>query len=207
MQLGDSEHWDRVYTTNPSSKLSWHDESHTVSLSFIHRYASPGSSVIDIGGGSSTLVPSLVEQGFGPCTVVDISAKALQNAREGAAPATAALITWKVADILMPQQFGTFDVWHDRAVFHFLITPEQRAQYVQTAGTTVRKGGHLILAAFRPDGPERCSGLPVCRYNSMSLASLFVPDFKHKASSDHMHITPSGAEQPFTYTVLERTGL
>lgn len=109
-----------------------------------------------------------------------------------------------VADVLEARDLGRYDLWHDRAVFHFLTTPAERRRYVAVAARAVRAGGHAIISTFAPDGPERCSGLPVCRYDAIALASEFKPLFELRAAASEVHLTPSGAAQPFNYTVLQR---
>jgi len=204
MTTGDMEHWENIYSTKAEGELSWHQEDALDSLELIGQYAKPGSSVIDVGGGSSTLAAALVRRGFGPCTVIDISAAALQRAHSSLDEVTTARITWWVADLLQVQELGHFEVWHDRAVFHFLTEAAQRTQYVELAGRTVRPGGILVLAAFSLDGPERCSGLPACRYDASSLTDIFAANFQYIAASTREHVTPKGLLQSFTFVVMER---
>jgi 2-polyprenyl-3-methyl-5-hydroxy-6-metoxy-1,4-benzoquinol methylase len=204
MTSGDMQHWENIYSTKGEAELSWHQENALDSLEFIERYAAPGSSVIDVGGGSSPLAASLVRHGFGPCTVIDLSATALLLARSSLDAATKDSITWLVEDLLRVQELGHFDVWHDRAVFHFLMEPAQRSNYVALAGRTIRPGGTLVLATFSVRGPDRCSGLPACRYDAATLNNIFAANFRSIAAATRKHVTPAGLVQPFTYVAMER---
>jgi len=198
------DHWNRIYSTKAAKELSWHEDDPTLSLHLIERYAAPHSSIVDVGGGSSMLVSLLVRSGFGPSTVVDLSEAALQQVRDRLDPSERDLITFREGNILETKDLGQFDVWHDRAVFHFLNEAKDRKRYIEVAERTVRPGGHLILGTFALDGPERCSGLPVCRYDSACIAQLFERGFQVLDSVDHFHKTPWGAEQRFLFTVLSK---
>ena len=198
-------HWNTIYSTRSDDSLSWHQPAPTLSLMLIRRFAAPGSSVLDVGGGSSTLAGALVSEGFSPCTVLDLSAAALQHARERIAPTLRDRIHWRVADILSNPALPAVDLWHDRAVFHFLTTPEERSAYAALAARTVTPGGHLIVGTFALDGPQKCSGLPVQRYDAATLAAEFAPAFRLIHQDRELHTTPTGAPQPFTYAVLQRT--
>lgn len=175
-----------------------------MSLDLIERFVAPHSTIIDVGAGSSRLAQRLIEKGYGPCTVVDISRRALELVRDRLSPQEALQITFKVADILDAVDLGTFDLWHDRAVFHFLTDSQDRVRYVRVAAETVRPGGYLILATFSPHGPDHCSGLPVCRYDVEAIQEIFSPSFELRYFVDDVHHTPGGAEQRFIYTVLAR---
>lgn len=154
---------------------------------------------IDVGGGESTLVDDLVARGYQDITVVDISKTAIDVARERLGTA-AEQIQWFVADItqvgLLAQRY---DVWHDRAVFHFLTEPKQRRSYVETAAHAVKSGGHVIVSTFGPEGPKKCSGLDVVRYDSHSLHSQFGMRFRLMESFEELHLTPFGTIQQFLY--------
>ena len=199
------EHWDRIYSAaQEEGQWSWHQDDPTVSLRLIERFAEPHSTVIDVGGGSSLLAQRLIEKGYGPCTVVDISEYAIKLVSDRLSPRDSPQIVFKVANILDTAHLGTFDLWHDRAVFHFLTEPEDRARYVRVAAETVRPGGHIILATFSSRGPDRCSGLTVCRYDAEAIQEIFSPSFGLLYSVDDVHKTPGGAEQRFVFTVLAR---
>jgi SAM-dependent methyltransferase len=203
MEHGDQNHWEHVYTSKPEEMLSWHEDVPALSLELIRQYAKPGS-VIDIGGGSSTLAGMLVEAGFSPCAVLDISTAALERAKSRLEPSISAKIDWRVADLLSEPDLPPFDIWHDRAVFHFLVDPLQRAAYRALAARTVPSGGLLILSTFGLHGPEKCSGLPVQRYDPGSLAKQFEHSFSLKKDVVAQHSTPWGAAQPFLYVVMNR---
>ena len=205
MSESSKTHWDTIYGSRADDSLSWHQPAPTLSLALIRRFAAPGSSILDVGGGSSTLAGALISEGFSPCTVLDISETALAHARERIAPALRDRIHWRVADILDNPALPAVALWHDRAVFHFLTTPEQRSTYAALAARTVTPGGHLILGTFALDGPQKCSGLPVQRYDAATLAAQFAPAFRLIHEDRELHITPAGATQPFTYAVLQRT--
>ena len=204
MTTGDSSHWNMIYTAKAGADLSWHQDEPLDSLEVIEQYAPAGSSVIDVGGGSSRLAASLVERGFGPCTVVDLSATALEQSAARTDPATASRITWRVADILETEDLGRFDVWHDRAVFHFLTEPGQQAHYLRLASQTIRPGGILVMGTFSLEGPDRCSNLPVCRYDAATLAEIFGSNFLLIAAAKREHLTPGNVLQPFVFVVLKR---
>ncbi len=196
------EHWERLYTTRPESELSWHQDEPRLSLDLISELAQPGSCVIDIGGGSSVLAGRLIERRFS-CAVLDISEAALNRAKESVG-SNADQIQWIVSDVTAAPELGTVDVWHDRAVFHFLTNSDDRKRYLDLAERTVRVGGHLIIAAFALDGPEKCSGLPVERYDGQKLAAELGPGFALRRELRELHITPSGSTQRFTYAAFER---
>ena len=197
-------HWEGVYGEREETELSWHQERPNLSLRLIHRAAPPPARVIDIGGGTSRLGPELVRAGYPSVTVVDIAPSALTRGRARAG-SEAGRIRWIAADVTERQRLPRSDVWHDRALFHFLTEPEDRRHYVDLAARTVRPGGHLIVATFAPDGPTECSGLPTQRYGRDELAQAFGPRFELRRLVRDRHRTPWGAVQPFTFAVLQRT--
>lgn len=193
-------HWEKVYKTKAPDAVSWYRAHLDRSLELIE-FASPDrtASIIDVGGGESTLVDDLLARGYYNLTILDVSQTALDvtRARIGEAGNR---IQWICADVTqadLPNH--SFDVWHDRAVFHFLIAPEQRIAYVQLAARAVRSGGHVIVSTFGPEGPVRCSGLDVARYNADSLHHEFGNPFKLINSSKELHETPFGTTQQFLY--------
>ena len=194
------EHWENVYRHKEPTALSWYQPEPTVSLELIGRIAPAlDSSIIDVGGGASTLVDGLLGAGYHDVTVLDLSGAALAaaHARLGT---RASQVKWLEADVLAaPLAPATYDVWHDRAVFHFLTDPRERAAYVAAAHAAVRPGGHVIVASFALDGPARCSGLDVVRYSPESMHSQFGPEFRLLASVRDEHHTPSGKTQAFVY--------
>jgi 2-polyprenyl-3-methyl-5-hydroxy-6-metoxy-1,4-benzoquinol methylase len=193
-------HWQHIYETKAPTQVSWYQEHAQFSLQFIQKTGIQRTGhIIDVGGGASTLVDDLVSAGFQHITVLDISATALQLARERLG-ARAVDVNWIEADITradLPHQ--AYDVWHDRAVFHFLTQPSDRQRYINTVRHAVRTGGHVILATFAPDGPDRCSGLDVVRYSPESLHGEFGESFELVDSSRETHRTPFGTEQKFVY--------
>jgi ubiquinone/menaquinone biosynthesis C-methylase UbiE len=158
-----------------------------------------GAAVLDVGAGASTLVDGLLAAGYRRITVLDLSAAALAQARQRLGPAAGG-VTWLEADVLTaPLPPAAFDVWHDRAVFHFLTADGERRQYIAQVRRAVRPGGHVMVATFAEDGPERCSGLEVARYSPGALQGQFGPDFTTVESRRDEHRTPKGVVQAFTY--------
>jgi 2-polyprenyl-3-methyl-5-hydroxy-6-metoxy-1,4-benzoquinol methylase len=153
-------HWEDVYTTKGEKEVSWFEDNPTISLDLIRSTGvSTGASIIDIGGGASRLVDALMDEGFAAVTILDLSQKALAIAKTRLG-SLGAKVRWVVADVTTWEPSGTYDVWHDRAAFHFLTEPKDRAAYAKRVSKAVRPGGHVIIGTFAPDGPERCSGLP-----------------------------------------------
>ena len=193
-------HWEHIYESRAPTQVSWYQEHARFSLEYIRKTGiQKTDAIIDVGGGASRLVDDLVADGYRQISVLDISAAALQLARERLGTYAAA-VTWMEADITqadLPAQ--AYDLWHDRAVFHFLTQAIDRQRYVETVRHAVRVGGHIILATFAPDGPERCSGLDVVRYSPESLHHEFGADFEMVDSTRETHHTPFGTEQTFIY--------
>jgi ubiquinone/menaquinone biosynthesis C-methylase UbiE len=193
-------HWERVYATRSPDTVSWYQPHATLSLDLIRRIgAAPGTSVIDVGGGASTLVDDLLASGMVDVTVLDISAAALRmaQARLGDKAAGVKWITGDITRVDLPH--AAYDIWHDRAVFHFLTDPADRAAYVEQVRRAVRPGGHVIVAAFGPEGPTQCSGLPVVRYEPGQLHAQFGGRFELVDYLSEAHHTPGGAVQQFVY--------
>lgn len=195
------QHWETVYTTRPADAVSWYQPHADQSLQLIRDSGLPSSaSLIDIGGGASTLVDDLLRLGYSSLTVLDVSTAALAIARGRLGPERSARVQWLEADITetsLPRH--AHDLWHDRAVFHFLTGAADRKHYVRTMNEALRPGGHLIVATFAEDGPERCSGLPVARYSAQTLQAAFGPRFELIAQAREAHRTPAGASQSFLY--------
>lgn len=198
-------HWEHVYTTKAPTQVSWHQDHLFLSLQLIRRTGMPRTGhLIDVGGGTSTLVDDLLAAGFQSITVLDVSATALQVARTRLGP-QAGTVTWMEADITQaafPDKI--FDVWHDRAVFHFLTHPTDRQHYIDRVRAAVRPGGYVIVASFAADGPQQCSGLDVMRYSSDSLHHEFGQGFALIESVSENHHTPFGTEQKFIYCLCRR---
>jgi 2-polyprenyl-3-methyl-5-hydroxy-6-metoxy-1,4-benzoquinol methylase len=198
------EHWDAVYQSKGETGVSWHQREPRLSLELINSVAParPGR-ILDVGGGTSTLVDRLLSLPLERITVLDISEAALIQARARLGK-RAAEVEWIAADITQANDLGAFDVWHDRAVFHFLTEPADRRNYVELARRTIPPGGHLIIATFADDGPKRCSGLEVCRYNARTMAAELGEAFSLVKEARETHTTPSGASQAFFYGVFRR---
>jgi ubiquinone/menaquinone biosynthesis C-methylase UbiE len=199
-------HWSGVYRTKAPNDVSWYQEQASLSLDLIS-WTGAGSEarMIDVGAGASTLVDGLLDAGYRAITLLDLSAQALEIARRRLG-GRAGGVTFVLGDATdMPFRSHAFDVWHDRAVFHFLIDPADRQRYVETARRMLTPGGHLIVATFAPDGPTQCSGLPVARYDEASLYAAFGEGFEPVASERETHRTPWGSEQNFVYCSLRTT--
>lgn len=197
-------HWQDVYTRKGETEVSWFEENPALSLELIAEVAPTADlSVIDIGGGASRLVDGLIDRGFRRITVLDVSAAALETAKARLGK-RAAQVHWLVADATDWEPAETYDIWHDRAAFHFLIEAQDRIAYIARLKRAVRPGGHAIIAAFAPDGPERCSGLPVVRYDAASLGKTLGEGFEQVRTQPHMHVTPWGATQSFQFSVFRR---
>ncbi len=184
--------------------MSWYQPEPRLSLELI-RAAAPaaGGRVIDVGGGASLLTDRLLDLAFERLAVLDIAESALKAARSRLGT-RAGLVQWIAADVTEIQAVGTFDVWHDRAVFHFLTDPADRRKYVDLARRTLPELGHLIIASFDDDGPTRCSGLEVCRYNAASMAEELGEGFSLVKEARETHFTPWNASQTFFYGVFRR---
>lgn len=196
-------HWESIYRTQGEESLSWHQEEPTLSFRLITGVSTKSDRVVDIGGGSSPLAERLRRAGYRRTVVLDISPSALgRNRTRAGGPATG--IRYRIGDLLALGSLGRFDLWHDRAVFHFLTSAEDRKRYVDLAARTLPVGGHAIVATFSQNGPERCSGLPVQRYDARGLAREFGPRFAVRTTRGERHRTPWNAVQPFSYFVLER---
>jgi ubiquinone/menaquinone biosynthesis C-methylase UbiE len=198
-------HWETVYQTKPSDTVSWFEPAPTRSMALLTSAGlTTSSDVIDVGGGDSLLAGALLDHGVGHVTVLDISGAALARAQARLGD-RAAEVTWIEGDITGVELPPTsYDLWHDRAVFHFLTAADDRAQYIAAAARCVRAGGALIIATFAPDGPTRCSGLEVVRYSPEDLASAFEEAFVLRHGFVDTHRTPGGAEQRFSFAVLSR---
>lgn len=197
---GSKEHWEKVYQSKPADQVSWFQEHAAKSLAIIRSVRkSLADRIIDVGGGASTLVDDLLADGCDGVSVLDLSEAALAVARRRLGDASGR-VRWIVGDIREVElPAAGFDVWHDRAVFHFLTEPADREAYVRQVLKAVRPGGHVIVATFAPDGPEQCSGLPVHRYGAGELHAEFGPAFELIGSASEAHRTPWGSEQRFVY--------
>jgi hypothetical protein len=197
-------HWDEVYQTKQSTSVSWFQQSPEPSLSALERMSIPSSAAfIDVGGGASNLVDSLLERGWTDISVLDIAAPALEVSKTRLGK-SADLATWLVADITGWSPERTYDVWHDRAVFHFLTTQDARDAYrrAMTAGTA--SNSLVVIATFALDGPEKCSGLSVARYDPSTLSNEVGADFELIRDWREEHMTPGGNPQSFNWCAFKR---
>ncbi|TMK42984.1 MAG: class I SAM-dependent methyltransferase [Actinobacteria bacterium] len=195
-------HWETVHERVGPRGGSWYQAEPRMSVALIEALGvAKDTPVIDVGGGSSRLVDELIQRGFSDISVLDVSARALQlsQSRLGAA---ASRVRWLREDLLEWEPPGAYGLWHDRALFHFLVEPEQRERYVSVLRASLSPGGLLIMATFAPDGPERCSGLPVARYRPQDLVDALGEGFTCLGSWREDHPTPGGATQPFTWVAL-----
>lgn len=204
-----AEHWEAVYRTKGETEVSWYQSDPRLSLDLIAG-AAPArrGRILDVGGGASVLVDRLLEGSFERVAVLDISETALEKARARLG-ARADRVEWIVADVTAVDDLGIFDIWHDRAVFHFLTEAADRRRYTDLARRTVINGGHMIIGTFSEAGPKRCSDLDVRRYNATTMAAELGAGFELVKEAGETHTTPWGAHQAFCYGVFqhrERTG-
>jgi SAM-dependent methyltransferase len=197
-------HWEKVYASKAETGVSWHQDEPRLSLGLIRAVAlAAGGRIIDVGGGTSVLVDRLLDLPFERIAVLDIAETALGKAKSRLGE-RAGRVEWIASDVTRIQDVGTFDVWHDRAVFHFLTDEADRRKYVDQARQTLPEGGHLIIASFADDGPKRCSDLDVCRYNAASMAAEMGEGFSLIREARETHVTPRGTPQAFFYGVFRR---
>jgi SAM-dependent methyltransferase len=197
--MNSKEHWDAIYRSKNDEDLSWTQAEPLLSMGLIGEACTSGK-VIDVGGGRSALPEKLLDRNYA-VTVLDISEAALALARTRLG-AKADRIHWIVADVLAGPSLETFDVWHDRAVFHFLTAPADRVAYRRLLAQTVALGGYVVIGTFALDGPEKCSGLEVQRYDAPMLAAELGPRFAMLKSEAEMHVTPWGKHQAFQYCLF-----
>jgi SAM-dependent methyltransferase len=199
------EHWETVYRTKADAELSWFQARPGLSLEIVAGLSARPGSVADIGGGQSSLAGELLAMGVPRVAVLDISEAALERGRARLGTA-ASQVEWIVGDVVAEPapELGRFDLWHDRAVFHFLTEEADRRRYAALAARTVAPGGHLLVAAFGPTGPEKCSGLPVRRWDAAGLAAELGDGFELLSGREEAHLTPWGKPQAFAYALLRR---
>ena len=205
LEMDSKTHWETVYSSKSTEAVSWFQPHADLSLNLIKATgAGRGAAIIDVGGGASTLVDDLVAEGYADLTVLDLSAAALKAARKRLG-AEADRVCWLEADITKAAlPASRYDIWHDRAVFHFLTAPADRAAYVRTVLRAVKPGGHVIVATFAEDGPLQCSGLPVMRYRADELHDQFGEAFTLIQHQKEEHHTPFGTVQQFVYCYCRR---
>lgn len=197
-------HWENVYTTKGEKEVSWFQENPAPSLDLIALTGlSEDAAIIDIGGGASRLVDDLLTRKFRRLTVLDLSEAALATARKRLGD-RGADVRWVIADVTKWEPTQTYDLWHDRAAFHFLTDQADQSAYVDRLKKALRPGGYVIIGTFAPDGPERCSGLPIMRHDATTLAAILGRDFVLIDTRRHDHATPWGAVQRFQFSTFRR---
>jgi SAM-dependent methyltransferase len=194
------DHWESIYERKPPDRVSWYRPHLERSLDFIDGAAlAPDAAIIDVGGGTSTLVDDLLVRGYTNVTVLDMSVAAIETAKARLGDRER-LVRWLVADVTeVALDANAYDFWHDRAVFHFLRERADRRKYVAAARHAVKPGGKVLVATFGPEGPERCSDLEVVRYDADTLHEEFGPEFRKLGSQTEVHQTPAGTDQQFVY--------
>jgi SAM-dependent methyltransferase len=203
-ELSSKDHWTGVYTQKAETAVSWFQTSPRQSLDWILPGTDPAATaIIDIGGGASRLADELLDRGFADVTVLDIADSALAQSRKRLGE-HADRVRWIVADITAWSPTRQYDIWHDRAVFHFLVEPSGRAAYLAALNQATKSGSRVMIATFNLDGPERCSGLPVQRYSPQTLAETLGSDYAEIKSTNEVHNTPNGVTQHFQYSLYER---
>lgn len=196
-------HWDHIYDTKAGNELSWFQERPAISLDLIRSTGvKPSAAIIDIGG-ASRLVDALLDEGFHALTVLDLSERALVAAKVRLGPRSARVV-WIAADVTAWEPSEAYDLWHDRAAFHFLTEAAGRRAYAERVSRAVRPGGRVIIGTFAPGGPERCSGLPVQRHDAASIGAVLGERFTLVQSRRHDHVTPAGTTQRFQFSVFRR---
>lgn len=199
------QHWEQVYGSKANDAVSWYQRHPETSLAFIADSQLPHHApLLDVGGGASTLVDHLLDAGYTDISVLDIAARALSHSQARLGADKAQRVHWLVDDVTRFAPSRRYALWHDRAVFHFLTEDASRAAYLAALRHSLAPGGTAIIATFAADGPARCSGLDVARYDADSLHACFGADFERMASGRDVHVTPWGAEQAFTYLRLRR---
>ena len=198
------EHWEKIYIERKPNQVSWFQTSPIRSLELVKLSGtSKEGSVIDVGGGASVLVDKLLDEGFKNITVLDISSHGLEYAKTRLGN-KANQVKWVVVDVIQFEPEDKFDLWHDRAVFHFLTDQIDRQKYAAIVNRAIKPGGHLILASFAPDGPDKCSNLAVCRYDAGLIERELGNGFELILEKNEVHMTPWNKEQKFRYFLFKR---
>lgn len=200
--ISKQQHWDNIYQTKKPNEVSWTQKNPTTSLNYIQSLQLPkNASIIDVGGGESNVVDCLLEQGYNNITVVDISAKAIEKTKERLGN-KAKNVQWIVSDILSFRSTTKYDVWHDRASFHFLTTEDEINNYITLASNTVNK--YMLIATFSDKGPTQCSGLNITQYTAATLAEKFKHNFEKIQSKYEDHLTPFNTVQNFLFSLFKK---
>jgi len=205
VSMQSKDHWEQVYTTKASDTVSWFQPHAEMSMRLIRDTGlGHDAAIIDVGAGASTLVDDLLDDGYGHVTILDLSAAALAETQQRLDMRSSS-VKWWVADITLADfEPHSFDIWHDRAVFHFLTTDVDRRKYVQQVLRALKPGGHVIMATFGAKGPTQCSGLPVMRYEPEALHAEFGEAFVLLKHEEQMHHTPFGIDQKFVYCMCRK---
>ena len=206
MSLDRQNHWDTVYSTKSNDGVSWFQAKPEKSLEIIHQFmpTSRQPNIIDVGGGTSTLVDFLLADGYKSLSILDIAESALDTTRQRLGLSNCQ-VSWLVADITKTElPTNTYDLWHDRAVFHFLTAPADRAKYVQLVKGSLKSGGILVMSTFAPDGTEKCSNLHINRYDCDDILAILGNNFKLIYSDKDLHQTPFQTQQSFNYCVFKK---
>lgn len=202
--MSNTDHWNEVYITKTEAELSWHQNDPSVAINLMKKAGlTTASAVIDIGAGTSRLMERLLDLGIRDLSALDLSESALAAARARLGEREKS-VKWIVDDITKWEPTQVYDIWHDRAVFHFLVNPKDRIAYSQRLSQSIVPDGHVIIATFATDGPEKCSGLAVARYSPTTLAHTLGADFSLLAHQFHVHKTPWGNPQSFQYSLFRR---
>lgn len=197
-------HWEKVYDTKDDNEVSWYQAVPGTSLALVTEFAKGSDAqIIDVGGGNSNLVKELLDKGYQELSVLDISVKALERTQAKLAN-KAEKVNWIVSDVLDMKLTTQYDVWHDRATFHFLTNKDEVAQYVDLVTESIASGGYLILATFSTNGPFKCSGLEITQYDAAGMEQLFGDAFDLVRSFTELHQTPFDTQQEFTFAVFKR---
>ena len=197
-------HWDNAYSSKGVKDRSWSESGESDSLDeFDYANLSSEDGIIDVGGGASTFVKSLVQRGYNNVTVLDVSQTAIDEAKLMLGDIRES-VKWIVSDVVQWEPIEIYSYWNDRAVFHFLVDKEDQQAYVGNVLRSTRSGSHIVIATFSPDGPESCSGLQVQRWSQEDLAKLFADSCSVLRSGERSHVTPWGSTQSFTWLHLLR---
>ncbi len=199
-----TQHWENVYQTKISTEVSWYEADPKQSLDLIlHAAGESRGRVLDVGGGQSFLVDRLLNAGFAHVAILDISQTAIE-ATKSRLGERASQVEWIVADITQRDALGEFDVWHDRAVFHFITDPDERKHYMELLKRSLPFGGHFVVGTFAKGGAEKCSGLTICQYDAATMQAELGPSFEPVECSEYLHTTPTGKPQQFFFGIYKR---
>lgn len=204
MNISEQKHWDKVYSTKAEEELSWFQLYPKTSMEFVELFNLPlTANIIDIGGGDSHFVDALIDKGYQNIWVLDISARAIERAKQRLGK-KASRVNWIVSDIIDFESSVRFDFWHDRAAFHFLTTEDKIYKYVSIAEDAIKKDGYLILGTFSESGPTKCSGLDIMQYSEASMSARFEIAFDRVKCVQEDHLTPFNTAQSFLFCSFKK---